>query len=227
MMTSSKWKIVITALVEIVLATTYRNFEENWSIFTEIHSILHKYADVIICKFEFWVPRPLWWCHVHLMAKWDMKSYLQLILYLNMKKKWRSRFIPKSYNGFCIGMFLPIYAIIKRPRAHWHLSWIYAHLVNNGHKEINMESNSLKKYEKYHERKKNGDSMFFNGVTRKNARACSYRAIFYKMLKMTWNVCKINLRRFWAFKNFARALTRGRTRTRAFFDLKLTGLILT
>ena len=26
---------------------------------------------------------------------------------------------------------------------------------------------------------------------------------------------------------FARALTRGRTRTRAFFDLKLTGLILT
>ena len=29
-----------------------------------------------------------------------------------------------------------------------------------------MESNSLKKYEKYHERKKNGDSMFFNGVTR-------------------------------------------------------------
>ena len=48
-----------------------------------------------------------------------------------------------------------------------------------------MESNSLKKYEKYHERKKNGDSMFFNGVTRENARACSLRAIFYKMLKMT------------------------------------------
>ena len=53
------------------------------------------------------------------------------------------------------------------------------------------------------------------------------RAILYKMLNMTWNVCKINLRRFWAFKNFAHALTRGRTRTRAFFDLKLTGLILT
>ena len=116
---------------------------------------------------------------------------------------------------------------IKRARAHWHLSWIDAHLVINGHKEINMVSNSLKKYKKYHERKKNGDSMFCNGVTRENARACAVRAIFYKMLKMTWNVCKKNLRRFWAFKIFARALTRGRTRTRAFFDLKLTGLILT
>ena len=46
-----------------------------------------------------------------LMAKWDMESYLPLILYLNMKKNWRSRFIPKSYNEFCIGMFLPIYAM--------------------------------------------------------------------------------------------------------------------
>ena len=51
--------------------------------------------------------------------------------------------------------------------------------------------------------------------------------IFYKMLKMAWNVCKQNLRRFWAFTIFARALTRGRTRTCAFFDLKLTGRILT
>ena len=116
---------------------------------------------------------------------------------------------------------------IKRARAHWHLSWIDAHLVINGHKEINMVSNSLKKYNKYHERKKNGDFMFCNGVTRENARACCLRAIFYKMLKMTWNVCKKNLRRFRAFKIFARVMTRGRTRTRAFFDLNLTGLILT
>ena len=54
-----KWEII--ELVENY--TTYRNFEENWSIFTEIQSIFHKYADVIICKFVFWVPRPLWWCH--------------------------------------------------------------------------------------------------------------------------------------------------------------------
>ena len=59
--------------------------------------------------------------------------------------------------------------------------------------------------------------MFCNGVTRKNARACGVCAIFNKMLKITWNVCKITLRRFWAFNFFARALTRGRTRTRAFF----------
>ena len=68
---------------------------------------------------------------------------------------------------------------------------------------------------------------FFNGVTRENARACSYARFFIKCLKLPETYANINLRRFWAFKNFARALTRGRTRTRAFFDLKLTGLILT
>ena len=111
---------------------------------------------------------------------------------------------------------------IKRARTHGHFSWIDAHLLIIIHTEINMVSNPSRKYEKYHERKKNGDSVLSNGVTRENA-----RAIFYKMLKMTWNVCKKNLRRFWEFFNFARALTRGRTRTRAFFDLKLTGRILT
>ena len=72
---------------------------------------------------------------------------------------------------------------IKRARAHWHLSWIDAHLVINGHKELKMVSNSLKKYKKYHERKKNGDSMFCNGVTRENARACAYARFFIKCLK--------------------------------------------
>ena len=116
---------------------------------------------------------------------------------------------------------------IKRARAHRHLSWIDAHLVINGHKEINMVSNSLKKYEKISWRKKMAILccvMVLRAKTRAHARV---RAIFYKMLKMTWNVCKKNLRRFWAFKIFARVMTRGRTRTRAFFDLNLTGLILT
>ena len=44
------------------------------------------------------------------------------------------------------------------------------HSIINGHKESKMVSNSLKKYKKYHESKKNGDSMFCNGVTRENAR---------------------------------------------------------
>ena len=61
---------------------------------------------------------------------------------------------------------------------------------------------------------------------RKRARMC-VRAFFCKMLKMAWNVCKMNLGRFWAFLFFARALTRGRTHARAFSDLKLTGRILT
>ena len=50
---------------------------------------------------------------------------------------------------------------------------------------------------------------------------------FYEMLKMAWNVSKMNLRRFGAFWNFARTLTRGRAHARAFFDRKLIGRILT
>ena len=112
-----------------------------------------------------------------------MESYLRLILYLNMKKIEGHGFIPKSYNGFCIDMFLTIYMLcIKRARAHRHLSWIDAHLVINGHKEINMVSNCLEKYGKYHERKKNGDSMFCNVVTREKRARMHVRAIFYKML---------------------------------------------
>ena len=53
---------------------------------------------------------------------------------------------------------------------------------------------------------------------RKRARMC-VRAFFCKMLKMAWNVCKMNLRRFWAFLFFARALTRGSTHARAISDL--------
>ena len=61
---------------------------------------------------------------------------------------------------------------------------------------------------------------------RKRART-HVRAFFCETLKMAWNVCKINFKRFGAFLFFARALTRGRTHARAFFDLKLTGRILT
>ena len=75
--------------------------------------------------------------------------------------------------------------------------------------------------------RKFGDFMLQNTITRENARACACARFFCKMLKMAWNVCKKNLRRFWAFLNFARELTRGRTHARAFFDLKLTGRILT
>ena len=37
--------------------------EEKRLISTEIQSIFQKYANVIICKFKFWVRRPLWWHH--------------------------------------------------------------------------------------------------------------------------------------------------------------------
>ena len=75
---------------------------------------------------------------MYLMAKWDMKSYLRLILYLNMKKKWA---IPIHPNGLFIGMFLPIYAMYYKNRAYGRLSWTDAHSVFNSDKELNMVSN--------------------------------------------------------------------------------------
>ena len=50
-------------LYKIISARTYQNLEENQSIFTEMQSIFQKYANIIICKFKFWVRRPLWWRH--------------------------------------------------------------------------------------------------------------------------------------------------------------------
>ena len=47
----------------MVSAKTYQILKQNRSIFTEIQSIFQNYADVIICKFKFWVWRPLWWRH--------------------------------------------------------------------------------------------------------------------------------------------------------------------
>ena len=75
---------------------------------------------------------------MYLMAKWDMKSYLRLILYLNMKKKLA---IPIHPNGLFIGMFLPIYAMYYKNRAYGRLSWTDAHSVFNSDKELNMVSN--------------------------------------------------------------------------------------
>ena len=50
---------------------------------------------------------------------------------------------------FCIGMFLPIYAMYYKNRAYGRLSWTDAHSVFNSDKELNMVSNFPKKYEEY------------------------------------------------------------------------------
>ena len=44
-----------------------------------------------------------------------------------------------------------------------------------------------------------GDSMLEDAITRENARACACARFFCKLLKMAWNVWKINLERIWAF----------------------------
>ena len=92
-----------------------------------------------------------------------------------------------------------------------------------------------KRWTRYQNAWKNVPNMMTENILRFYVRKCHYArkrarmrvcAFFCEMLKMAWNVCKMNLRRFWAFLNFARALTRGRTHARAFFYLKLTGRIL-
>ena len=51
------------------------------------------------------------------------------------------------------------------------------------------------------------------GYARKRARIIT-RAQILKMLKMAWNVCKINLKRIWAFKILMRAYVRVEVRAR-------------
>ena len=126
---------------------------------------------------------------MYLMAKWDMKSYLRLILYLNMKKKLA---IPIHPNGLFIGMFLPIYAMYYKNRAYGRLSWTDAHSVFNSDKELNMVSNFPEKYEEYSVKSFCGEIIFRSAVTNENVQKCVFCVIFYEMLKMAWNVCKKN-----------------------------------
>ena len=98
-------------LLKIVSARTYQNLKENRSIFTEIQSIFHKYADVIICKLEFWIRRPLSWRHELIEGQMRHEKVSPNHTLLKYEIKLGSSCILKSYYGFCIGMFLPIYAM--------------------------------------------------------------------------------------------------------------------
>ena len=71
----------------------------------------HKYADVIICKLEFWVRRPLWWRHELIEGQMWHETISPNHTLSKYEKKLGSPCILKSKNGFCIGMFLPIYAM--------------------------------------------------------------------------------------------------------------------
>ena len=130
---------------------------------------------------------------MYLMAKWDLKSYLRLILYLNMKKKLAILIHP---NGLFIGMFLPVYAMYYKNRACGRLSWTDAHSVINSDKEINLVSNCSENYEEYPVKSFCWAIIFRSAVTNENVQKCVFCVIFYEMLKMVWNVCKKNLRRF-------------------------------
>ena len=116
---------------------------------------------------------------MYLMAKLDMKSYLRLILYLNMKQKLAVLIHP---TGHFIGMFLPIYAMYCKNRAYWRLSWTEAHSVINSDKELNMVANCSENYEEYPVKSFCGGIIFRSAVTNENAQKCVFCAIFYECL---------------------------------------------
>ena len=78
----------------------------------------------------------------------------------------------------------------------------------------------------------NGDSRLRSTITNKNVRAnlCARKGVRTQNSRNAWNGLKRTL--IWSKSDyehflFLRAPTRGRTRTRALIDLKLTGRILT
>ena len=95
-------------------------------------------------------------------------------------------------------------------RTHGYLSSTDAHSVINSDKEINIVSNCSEKYEEYPVKTNWGV------IILRSAAKMHVCAIFLKMLIIAWNVCKQNLKRFWAILNFTRALTLARSRTRMF-----------
>ena len=125
---------------------------------------------------------------MYLMAKWDLKSYLRLILYLNMKKKLAILIHP---NGLFIGMFLPVYAMYYKNRACGRLSWTDAHSVINSDKEINLVSNCSENYEEYPVKSFCwGDYFSFGRDERKTCKNACFAWFFMKCLKWSETYAK-------------------------------------
>ena len=112
-----------------------------------------------------------------------MKSYLRLIIYLNMKENWGYLSILKSYNEFCIGMFLHMYVMYYKS-SHARMRILTdAHSVINGQKKVNKVSKCLNKCAKYDDRENLAIlrcKMRVRAKTRTHGRA---RVFFAKCLK--------------------------------------------
>ena len=144
MMPLLKWRIVSYCICrQLSSARTYQNLEENQSIYTELQSIFHKYADIIICKFLNLSSEAI------MMTSWftlegQMKH--EIISPIYFLSKYENEIeghgcIPKELQWILYRHVFSSYMLcIKRARARGHLSWIDAHLVINGHKETNMVS---------------------------------------------------------------------------------------
>ena len=148
-----------------------------------IFKFLDRYDDVMI---YFWTKR-------------DMKSYSRLIFYPNMKKNGGFPFILKSYNGFCVGIFLAIYVM------YWENSRARTSILNGRPFRYQWSWNAihgiklLGKLWRLLWKKKNGNPMLRTDVTRENAHAIVRERIFLKCLKWLETYSYLIKKWFWAF----------------------------
>ena len=81
---------------------------------------------------------------IDLMSKWGMKSYLRLILYLNMEKNWQSLFTSMDFLWACFCPYMLCNTKIARTDGYLERT-----LIPFCDKELNMVSNCSEKYEEY------------------------------------------------------------------------------
>ena len=115
MMPLSKWRIIVaTAFVgELSSDRTYQNLEENRSIFTEIQTIFLKICWCQNMQIKILSSEAIMmtsWVNWGSNETWKSISPNHTLSKYGDKKSGSSS-ILKSYNGFCMGMFLPIYAM--------------------------------------------------------------------------------------------------------------------
>ena len=114
-------------------------------------------------------------------------------------------FILKSYNGFCVGIFLAIYVM------YWENSRARTSILNGRPFRYQWSWNALHgikllgKLWKLLWKKKNGNPMLRTDVTRENAHAIVRAPIFLKCLKWLETYSYLIKKWFWAFKNFTHA----------------------
>ena len=115
------------------------------------------------------------------------------------KKNGGFPFILKSYNGFCVGIFLAIYVM------YWENSRARTSILNGRPFRYQWSWNALHgikllgKLWRLLWKKKNGNPMLRTDVTRENAHTIVRARIFLKCLKWLETYSNLIKKWFWAF----------------------------